>query len=126
MVLQVVPALVKLKKMTLTDSTGQPVPIYAERYQPLVREGSSEYDKKDEFNTFDSSTLRGLLKDHLEEDPATRYEIAKNEFNRALHNARVCSTRYLCCTSPPSDVVIRFGRDHIQTGWIYEMGCVCH
>ena len=44
---------------------------------------------------FDGAALRVLLSDYMSTDPATRFSVAKNAFERALQNSLV---RELCTT----------------------------
>lgn len=59
------------------------------RYYPSVDKGDTEYDTSGLEDEFDRLTLRSLLTDHMKSDPATRYQIAKNQFERALVDAQV-------------------------------------
>ena len=79
----------KLKSMQLLDDKGVSHKIQCTKYRPLHPDGSTEYDEDGEAEYFDQFTLRGLLKDYMETDPASRYEIAKNAFERALFDAKV-------------------------------------
>lgn len=91
----IAPGLKALKEVRLE---GQP--IKAARYRPLEIEGDSAYDtvtsaQHKEHQEFDRYNLVALMKDFMHLDPATRYQLAKNKFMRALHDARVS----LCCCS---------------------------
>ena len=85
--LQVLPGMLALKKISIDGYLVQP-----ERYEPLLGQSPSEYDtssSKDDADAFDQFSLKAVLKDYVHTDPATRYLIAKNRFERALHDAKV-------------------------------------
>lgn len=89
-----------LKQLKATQVSGQN--IRAERYRPLQVQGDSAYDSitnKHEKKqlAFERFNLSVLLKDFMHLDPATRYQIAKNLFQRELFDARV---RYLLLFNP--------------------------
>ena len=72
-----------------------------QRYRPLDAPIDSEYDEpegsrrhrhsgdRDSLESFNRFSLEMVLKDCLELDPAARYQIAKNAFERALFDAIV-------------------------------------
>jgi hypothetical protein len=74
------------------------VKLKAERYIPLVTDFESEFDAKFDGNMqkvtksvdeeFDRFSLKTLLADNLASDPAARYQLLQNEFERALHDAK--------------------------------------
>ncbi len=67
------------------------VKIRVERYTPLNIDFQSSYDSSGNEareESFDSYSLKTLLKDSLGSDPATRYQIARNAFERAMSDAR--------------------------------------
>lgn len=82
---QVAPGLKTLRKVMID---GQQ--LSAQPYQPLTAPGSSEYDlpADHEHNVVDQFSLSMLLKDYMFADPAARYQVAKNYFERALTNAQ--------------------------------------
>jgi hypothetical protein len=85
--MHVLPGIIALKKLNLDGVALQP-----EKYQPLVGEMPSEYDTPSDVDGFDQFSLKSVLKDYLHADPATRYLIAKNRFERALFDAKVLFT----------------------------------
>ena len=87
--MHVLPTIVMLKKLDLGGES-----LHPERYAPMVGELPSEYDREGDVDEFDRFSLKAVLKDYLHADPATRYMIAKNRFERALHDAKV-TTRLL-------------------------------
>lgn len=98
--MEVVPGLKKLKKVEIE---GQKV--RAERYRPLIREFASEYDASQEEESFDQLSLKTLLKDDLASDPASRYQVARNSFERALNDAVAFGDiNHLLDSSLPSQV----------------------
>ena len=63
------------------------------RYKPLTSIGDTEYDAESkglEQSGFDKFSLKMVLNDYMYTDPATRYQIARNYFERALNDAKVC------------------------------------
>lgn len=88
---EVVPGIKQLKS---TPVAGQN--IKAERYRPLAIQGDSAYDvlsssDKKSVLSVDRLNLSVLMKDFMHLDPATRFQIAKNAFERELFDARVSS-----------------------------------
>lgn len=77
------------------------IPMKVQRYRPLDAPIDSEYDEPegsrrhrhsgdgDSLESFNRFSLEMVLKDCLELDPAARYQIAKNAFERALFDAIV-------------------------------------
>lgn len=87
---QVVPGIKKLKAMQLGGLQLKP-----ERYrrlEQLVKD--PEYDTYGNDEVFDSESLNQTMKDYLHTDPATRLQIARNSFERAIHAAKVCKFSY--------------------------------
>lgn len=79
----------QLKKIELD---GQALKV--RKYRPLTTPGDTAYDEERDSraNAVDTFSLRTLLKDYMYSDPATRFQIAKNYFERALNDAKVrCS-----------------------------------
>ena len=86
----VVPGMKKLKELQLD---GQNIKV--DRYRPLQQGGSTAYDvvtgaKLAAQVEIERFTLSAVIRDFMHLDPASRYQIAKNAFNRALFDARVC------------------------------------
>ena len=82
--LEVVPQIKKLKSIMLHDTKLSP-----SRYYPLSSMNTTNVTDYDNFENqddekFDKFSLKKLLKDYLHTDPATRYHIAKNAFERHL------------------------------------------
>ena len=88
--LEIVPTMKKLKTVQLGGSK-----LIPSRYYPLSSMDTSNVTEYDMFENpddedFDKFSLRKLLKDYMHTDPATRYHIAKNAFERQLADAKVC------------------------------------
>ena len=101
--LEIVPALNKLKDTLFLSSSLSAIP-----YHVIVPKGGSQYDQsfsgqqkdgeasglnkgkshKDVYDQVDKFSLRALLKDYLYTDPAMRFQIAKNAFERALKDTK--------------------------------------
>eukprot|EP01034_Spumella_vulgaris_P021583 gene21583-27621_t len=81
----VIEGLKSLKAVKVDDKT-----LKVRRYAPLTASGSSEYDVDDQhlISTIDKYSLKTMLKDYLYTDPATRYQIAQNMFERTLQDAK--------------------------------------
>ena len=91
--LEVVPAMKKLKAVTVKDSEGNEQALSVKRYRHEVSSGASEYDLYDtaEAQTdegFERFALDSVLKDYMGADPGLRMQIAKNYFERAMYDAR--------------------------------------
>ncbi len=65
------------------DLKYQPV-----RFMPVISAGDEAYDSEGIDEEFDKFSLKLLLKDYMSTDPAHRYAVAKNYFERALYDAR--------------------------------------
>jgi small subunit ribosomal protein S5 len=65
------------------DLKYQPV-----RFMPVIAAGDEAYDGEGVNEEFDKFSLKLLLKDYMTTDPASRYAVAKNYFQRALYDAR--------------------------------------
>eukprot|EP01041_Mallomonas_annulata_P002521 gene2521-4903_t len=83
---EVVPGLKKLKSIQLGEG-DMTQKLSFSRYRPLEGLADSEYDTEGPEEQFDQFSLRTLLKDYLHTDPATRYQLAKNAFERALNDS---------------------------------------
>jgi hypothetical protein len=85
--LQVYPGVKKLKSLRLPDHDA---PLSFCRYAPLDPPlGVTEYDEQGDDEKFDSTALRTLMADYMSVDPATRFAVAKNAFERSLQTAIV-------------------------------------
>ncbi len=73
-----------LKKMSYENVRLRP-----ERYSALTDIGDENYDVEGPDEQFDRDSLKMLLDDYYDADPAIRYQVAKNYFERALHEALV-------------------------------------
>lgn len=71
-----------MKKLRTIDIDGKKISV--ERYYPQNSTSYSEYDAENASDDFDRLTLRSILADNLREDPATRYQVAKNMFERTI------------------------------------------
>ena len=86
------PALKFLKKCELDGTL-----IKADYYKPINIENDGEYDAadyEDDTVKFDGMALHGLMKDYMHAEPALRYQIARNYFERALTTAKVLPCEY--------------------------------
>eukprot|EP00595_Chromulina_sp_UTEXLB2642_P001191 CAMPEP_0196763470 /NCGR_PEP_ID=MMETSP1095-20130614/4123_1 /TAXON_ID=96789 ORGANISM="Chromulina nebulosa, Strain UTEXLB2642" /NCGR_SAMPLE_ID=MMETSP1095 /ASSEMBLY_ACC=CAM_ASM_000446 /LENGTH=673 /DNA_ID=CAMNT_0042116705 /DNA_START=730 /DNA_END=2752 /DNA_ORIENTATION=- len=80
----VVHGIKKLKDITINGQS-----LHVERYYPVTSNGTSSLDVTDPLDEeFDKFTLKALMADNMYTDPATRYQIAKNAFDRALYDAQ--------------------------------------
>ena len=101
------PGIRKLRTFKIDGKTIKPV-----RYNPLdstpdeEEEGGgegegegrgSEFDNdKNQFDVkFDKLALHMVTDDFLAADPATRYQIAKNQFERLFHDAKVRKLKFI-------------------------------
>ncbi len=81
-----------LKTMQLAGLQLKP-----EKYRKLERTMvDPAYDVYGEDEVFDSVSLRQTMQDYLHVDPAARYQIAKNNFERAVVTAKVSLLYSLC------------------------------
>jgi len=92
-----------LKQIKAIQVSGQN--IKAERYRPLQVQGDSAYDTTTNKNekkqmAFERFNLTVLMKNFMHLDPATRYQIAKNLFQRELFDARVSCVIYFVFCMP--------------------------
>lgn len=81
---EVVPGMKTLK----TISAEGDVKFSIHRYRPVISMGTSEYDENGIDEDFDKFSLRAVLKDYMHSEPATRFQIARNTFDRALKDAK--------------------------------------
>jgi hypothetical protein len=81
----VLPGMKQLKKLQIENKKLSPT-----RYTPLNEDGDESYNlklgKEEELDAF---SLKFALKDYLDCDPSTRFQMAKNFFERALNDAYV-------------------------------------
>ena len=76
--MNVVPGMKKLRTLEVHDTKLRP-----RRFHDVQEEGDSAYDVEAEnIKTFDRNHLHLMLKDYLSAEPAIRYQIAKNYFER--------------------------------------------
>lgn len=80
---EIVPGLKVLKKI----ANQGPVSFVASRYRGYASGDMGEYDDEGPNEEIDRFSLRGVMKDFMFADPATRFQIAKNTFERALADA---------------------------------------
>ena len=59
------------------------------RNHPILEEGEPDYDNVGEHDGFDRQHFHYMLRDYLDADPAIRFQMAKNYFERALFTAEV-------------------------------------
>lgn len=89
------PGLKQLKKIVVDGSALRPYKYRSEAH--LRSSGAAvvvdeEYEgelEQDGAAQFDGFSLRTLLQDYMHTDPATRYQIARNVFERSLYDAKV-------------------------------------
>lgn len=67
--------------------------LKAIRNHPIEEEGDPDYDKVDVADKFDREHYHMMLKDYLSAEPAIRYQMAKNYFERAVYTAEVDFSR---------------------------------
>lgn len=61
------------------------------RNNPVQEEGDPDYDSVDLAEKFDHEHYHMMLRDYLSAEPAVRYQMARNFFERSLFSAEVCS-----------------------------------
>lgn len=81
-----------MKTLKKIEISGEKLKV--ERYRPLITESESPYDHAGgdhdkELEAFDRYSLKNLLQDNMESDPAVRYQYVKNQFERRLTDAAV-------------------------------------
>ena len=88
--------------------------IKAKPYKPIHIESEGEYDAddhEDDTAKFDGMVLHQLMKDYMHAEPALRYQIARNYFERALTTAKVCYhciIRLSLCVTPREPKISTF------------------
>jgi hypothetical protein len=65
------------------------VPLDVVRYRPVISRGTSAFDEYGDAEDFDQFSLRSLTQDFMHAEPAMRYQIARNYFERSLFDAKV-------------------------------------
>jgi hypothetical protein len=77
-----------MKKLRTLQLAG--LQLNPERYRQLNRTTlDPEYDIYGDDEVFDGESLKQTMQDYLHTDPATRFQIARNSFERALVTAKV-------------------------------------
>jgi small subunit ribosomal protein S5 len=97
----VIPGMKQLRTVAVGD-----VKLRPRRFHEVEEEGDSEYDMEPEnIKVFDRNHLELMLKDYLTAEPAVRYQIAKNYFERALFTAQGKEdVNYILAEGAPNDV----------------------
>ena len=97
----VIPGMKQLRTVSVGDVSLRP-----RRFHEVEEEGDSEYDMEPEnIKVFDRNHLQLMLKDYLTAEPAIRYQIAKNYFERALFTAQgLTDIDYILADGAPNDV----------------------
>lgn len=85
----VVPGMKQLRQIEIDG-----VQLRPERNHPVAHEGDSEYDTNGETEFFDREHLKSMMTDYLSAEPAIRYQIARNYFERALYTVQVKSPKH--------------------------------
>lgn len=63
--------------------------LKAIKYSPLEINGDSDFDKLGFEEEWDQFSLQHVLKDFMHADPATRWQVARNQFERAFKDATI-------------------------------------
>jgi hypothetical protein len=63
--------------------------LKAIRNTPTREEGEPDYDSVGQADRFDRDHYNSMLKDYLSAEPAVRYQMARNFFERSLFTAEV-------------------------------------
>ncbi len=96
----VVPGIKKMKSKEIDGMKLKPKVI-----EDGVNVGTSVYDEDGDSEHFDKFALERLLQDFMDVDPATRYQIARNAFERALADAKALKdVKYLLETNAPQQI----------------------
>ena len=74
----------RLNPSQSTDLQG----VLVTRYRPVVQDGVHDIDEDGDDEEFDRYGLTTILRDYMYADPATRYQIAQNYFERSLVDAQ--------------------------------------
>lgn len=75
------------------------------RNHPVLEEGEADYDGQGRHEAFDRDHFYYMLRDYLDAEPAIRYQMAKNYFERALFTAEgVQDISYLLDENAPSSI----------------------
>ena len=79
--------------------------IKAERFEPQALAGQTEYDVVGPDEEFDYERNLAVLKDFMHANPATRYQIAKFQFENAFKNAQIyADIDFLCDEDAPKHI----------------------
>jgi small subunit ribosomal protein S5 len=99
--MNVIPGMKLLRGVDIGDKKLRP-----RRFHEVEEEGDSEYDVEPEnIKVFDRNHLQLMLKDYLTAEPAIRYQIAKNYFERALFTAQgQQDINYILAEGAPNDI----------------------
>jgi hypothetical protein len=62
--------------------------VKVQKYRPITATTRTSYDESS-FDFFDSNHKKSLFKGGLKTDPASRYQVLLNEFERSLHDAMI-------------------------------------
>lgn len=82
------PGMKKLKAIKIAEER-----LNVSRYYAEEPERYTEYDSPAVEEEIDRLSLRALLADHMDSDPASRYKLASNAFERALTEIKVLLIR---------------------------------
>lgn len=81
----VVPGMRALRRLEVNGKKLKPI-----RNHPVEEEGEPEYDSNGHAEKFDRDHYHMMLRDYLSAEPAVRYQMARNFFERSLYSAEVC------------------------------------
>lgn len=84
----VVPGIKKLQAIENWGGEGESN-VTVSRYHPITANGFSAYDEKEGMDKFDELMNKDINVDYLGSSPATRYQLLKNTFERALFDAKI-------------------------------------
>ena len=78
-----------MKQLRLNPAQSEDLQgVLVSRYRPVVQDGLHEIDEDGDDEAFDRYGLTTILRDYMYADPATRYQIAQNYFERSLVDAQ--------------------------------------
>jgi small subunit ribosomal protein S5 len=75
-----------MRMLKTAEVDGQKLKVI--RYRRVVMNSDNEIDEDGDDEDFDQFALKRALKDYMYADPATRYQLVKNYFERALTDAK--------------------------------------
>jgi small subunit ribosomal protein S5 len=75
-----------MKMLKTAEVDGQKLNV--KRYRRVVMAGTNEIDEEGDDEDFDKYSVKMVLKDYMYADQATRYQLVKNYFERALTDAK--------------------------------------